>query len=301
MRNIIRSFLIRKILTRHIWWWETHRNYPIRDQVFYFSPIAVNPEARNILAVLTTANAISDAAWTAQSLLRYLPPDTGLLMVIDGDLHGSKIQALKELFPGIQLTSTLTLLEQLRSIAPKVAQLGDYHPLGRKLAAILILQKQYNLIYSDSDVLCFREIPEIVNAISGKSGLYLQDIVGVKTDKTILNKVQILGLKYTQTINTGFLFIPKNSLEVDLAEEIMNDINEPLKSWFCETTVIAVLMQQSQAKPLPKNRYVVSGQRQFYFENDVDYEYIALRHFITPVRHLMYLKGMPRLAQEWQR
>ena len=59
-------------------------------------------------------------------------------------------------------------------------------------------------------------------------------------------------------------------------------------------------MKQSGAKPLPRKRYVVSTQRQFYFEEDVDYDQMSLRHFVTPVRHLMYSKGMPKLWKQWK-
>jgi hypothetical protein len=301
MRSIARSFLIRKLLTRPIWWWEKHRKYPIRERVFALQPKHVNPNASTILAVLTTPNTICDAAWAAQSLLRYLPPEIGLSIVVDGALPATRIEHFKVLFPGVILFSTHTLLENMRTVIPKTARMGSYHPLGRKLAMVFYLQQKYNLLYSDADLLCFNKIPEISQAIVNSSlAWYLQDVAEVKTDPIVLKQVQNLNYDYASTINTGFLYIPRESLNLNMAEQILSNIENPLRSWFCETTILAVLMQQAKAKPLPKSRYVVSVQRQWYFEKDVLYDQIALRHFTTPVRHLMYSKGMPILWQDLQ-
>ena len=299
VRSIARSFLIRKLLTKPIWWWETHRKYQIRERVFAFPPKPVQPNPSSILAVLTTPSTIYDAAWAAQSLLSYLPPEIGLSIVVDGELPATVIEHLKILFPGIILISTQKLLEEMRSAAPNMARLGDYHPMGRKLATICSLQQKYNLLYSDADVLCFGKMPEISQALKTNSGigLYLQDIGKVQIEPITLERVHSLGLEYAETINVGFLFIPQNSLEIGIAEQLLGS-GEEIRSWFPDTMILSVLMQQAKAKPLPKSRYVVSAQRQFYFENDVCYDTIALRHFITPVRHLMYSKGMPRLLQK---
>lgn len=300
--SIARSFLIRKLLTKLFWKWETQRKYQIRQRAFNLPPIPVNANSSTVLAVLTTPSTICDAAWAAQSLLNYLPAEIGLTIVVDGELPATVIENLKVLFPGIILNFTRTLLEEIRSIAPKTAQLGDYHPMGRKLATILSLQQKYNLLYSDADILCFGEMPEISQALKTNSeiGLYLQDIGKVQIEPITLERVHSLGLEYASTINVGFLYIPQNSLEIGIAEKLLDDQKE-ISSWFPDTMILSVLMQQAKAKPLPRSRYVVSAQRQFYFEEDVCYDKIAVRHFITPVRHLMYSKGMPKLLPQLQR
>lgn len=302
MHAIARSFPVRKLSTRLIHWWETHKRYPIRERVFLLPPLPVNPNPVNILAVLTTPTTICDAAWAAQSLLRHLPSELGLTIVVDGELPVTTIKRLKSLFPGIILDSTHNLLAELRSTAPNTAQLGNYHPMGRKLATIFNLQQKYNLLYSDADVLCFREMPEVYQALitNSGSGLYIQDIEGVQIEPVIFTQVQSLGIDYAPTINVGFLFITQNSLAIGIAEQLLNGLGDTITSWFPDTMILSVLMQQAKSEPLPKSRYVVSNQRQFYFEEDVCYEKIVLRHFVSPVRHLMYSKGMTRLWQQWQ-
>jgi hypothetical protein len=293
--------LDRKLLTKPIWWWETHKKYSIREKVFDLSPISVNPNPSTILAVLTTPKTICDAAWAAQSFLRYLPPEIGLSIIVDGVLSAVTVENIKILFPGVTLNQTRTLLEELRLAAPNVVKLGECNPVGRKLAIILCLQQKYNMVYSDSDVLCFSEMPELYQAVVNQSpAMYIQDVAELNADHSLLKRVQALGYDYALTLNSGFLYIPRQSLRVDMAEELLDAQEHDPTSWFVEQTILAALMKQADAEPLTKSRYIVSAQRQFYFEKDIYYEQIALRHFVTPVRHLMYSRGMPRLWQQLQ-
>lgn len=294
--------LERKLLTKPIWWWETRQKYSIREKFFDLSPFSVNPAPSTVLAVLTTPKSICDAAWAAQSFLRYLPPEMGLWIVVDGELSIVTIEQIKVLFPGVTLIQTRTLLEELRPIAPNVVKLGESNPMGRKLAITLCIQQKYNTIYSDSDVLCFGEMPEVYQAVVNQSpAMYIQEIAELNADRSLLKRVKTLGYDYALTLNGGFQYIPRQSLQVDIAEELLDAQEHDSTSWFVEQTILAVLMRQARAKALPKSRYVVSIQRQFYFEEDVCYDQIALRHFVTPVRHLMYSRGMPILWQQLQK
>ncbi|MFM5888716.1 MAG: hypothetical protein ACKOQS_10570 [Dolichospermum sp.] len=108
--ELVTNKLARKILTRPIHRWETSRKYQIREKVFDLLSITVNPNPTKILAVLTTPKTICDAAWAAQSLLRYLPSDLGLAIVIDGEISIDIEQKLKSLFPNIMIQYTCSHL-----------------------------------------------------------------------------------------------------------------------------------------------------------------------------------------------
>ena len=294
------NWLIRKFSTRPIHYWETHRSYPIKQKVFDLHPITVSASPSKILLILTTPNTICDAAWAAQSLLRHLPSDLGLSICIDGKISSSLIQSLNDLFPNIAVQLTDDVMKKICSASPKLAAYGESHPLGRKLSVIAWNQENYNVLYSDSDVLCFREIPEICEALTKNlSGLYIQDVGDLNADNILLYRLKELNYEFSPTLNSGFLYIPRNSFNVDSIEYFLSQSFDS-SSWFVEQTILAVLMKQSGAKPLPRKRYVVSTQRQFYFEEDVDYDQMSLRHFVTPVRHLMYSKGMPKLWKQWK-
>ncbi|MFM6623620.1 MAG: hypothetical protein ACKPJO_31330, partial [Dolichospermum sp.] len=93
---------------------------------------------------------------------------------------------------------------------------------------------------------------------------------------------------------------PHSALNIEICDYLLSEQYDS-NSWFVEQTILAVLMKQAGGTPLSKSKYVVSSQRQFYFEKDVNYHQISVRHFVTPVRHLMYSKGMPLLWQKWQK
>src|SRR5277367_3622044 len=78
--------VIRKLLTRPVWWWERQRGYPVRLRFNRLPPIAVQ-KAANRFVVLTTPAGFRDALWTAWSWYRYLRGrHFELHFVIDGKI-----------------------------------------------------------------------------------------------------------------------------------------------------------------------------------------------------------------------
>ena len=57
-------------------------------------------------------------------------------------------------------------------------------------------------------------------------------------------------------------------------------------------------MNHANALPLDQYCYVISTKRQFWLDQDVDYDRICTRHFTGPVRHLMYSRGYGYLLRE---
>ena len=129
--------------------------------------------------------------------------------------------------------------------------------------------------------------------------LYIQERGEVNIDPLVVAQLEKNDLDYAATINTGFFCLPKGSLDPTLISDIAAALPFDKLNWFCETTLIAALIQAASGKPLSRERYIVSTQRQFYFEDDVEYSSIAARHFVTPVRHVMYKFAMPYLIERW--
>ena len=293
--------LARKLLTRPIHWYERSRKYSIVGKIFTLPPCQFQLVSSKILAVLTTPDKIAEAAWTAYSLLKHLSADYGLYIIVDGEITQAAGQQLNLLFPQTRIASTFEIMSEMQAMTPNVCAYAKVHPMGRKLAVNLFLQQHFDVLYSDSDVLCFGPMPELQAKLSSPEVAYIQDTHQLCSDPLVLEKARELGYDYEPNLNGGLLYTPRQSMRIDIAEQLLADGEYDVKSWFSEQTVNAVLMRQANAKPLPKYRYVVSNQRQFYFEQDVDYAAIAVRHFTNPVRHLMYMKGMPFLLKQWQK
>ncbi len=287
--------LIRKLVTKPRWWWDRYRPYPIRQRVFQLPPLAVAEEADCTLAVLTTPQSIANAAWTAYTFLRELGACVRLSLVLDGRWPAAGAARLRQLFPRVELLETAALVAQLASACPMVNELAKYHAMGRKLGAILSLQRGGHLLYCDDDVLALSEIPELKSEILRGSprGLYMQDQgLQLQHEPSLMRVVRELRLPLAETINVGVLLIPRNSLDLEVAGRLLGRAGR-IDTWFPDTVVLSVLMALQNASPLPPAEYLVSTQGQFWFEGTVDYSAVRVRHFVGPVRHLMYSEGMP--------
>lgn len=306
-----RNGVARRLLTKPVWWWERRQRHPIREWIWNLPPLVTTPDATTTVAILTATTHVTDAAWAARSLLCGLRNPVRLCVLLDDrELSAAARDEFLEqtqprvsaLFPGAELLPATSLADSLAADAPTVAAYGRAHPMGLKLAAVLALQRAGHLLYSDADVLAFAQLAEIDAAIAaGGPPLHLQCVAETSSDAIVAARVRERGWSGCASMNAGFVFVPKNALALNDAEEILRGLDFSRLGWFAETTVFSALMRRAGAQPLPRARYVVSPRRQFYFEEDLDYAALTLRHFVTPVRPLMYARAMPLLWERWRR
>ncbi len=304
-----RNGVARKLLTKPVWWWERRQRHPIREQVWQLPPLATDPDAPTTVAILTATTHLADAAWAARSLLCGLRNPVRLCVLLDDRelsaedrdrfLEGTQPR-VSALFPGAELLPATTLADSLAADAPTVAAYGRAHPMGLKLAAVLALHRRGHLLYSDADVLAFAPLVEIDAAISAAGPpLHLQCVAETSSDAIVAARVRERDWTGCASMNAGFVFVPQGALDLAAADELLRGLDFNTLGWFAETTVFSALMRRAGAQPLPRARYVVSPRRQFYFEEDLDYAALTLRHFVTPVRPLMYARAMPLLWERW--
>ena len=293
--------MFRKALKLATWHWETKRPYPVRDSIFRLPPLHLTPSRPDTtLAILTTPERINNAVWSARSILVNLPEKPKLLLVVDGTLSEASRKKLTSAISPMDVTSTTELVSGLCDTCPSVVALAGHHPMGRKLGAILALQASGNLIFSDDDVLAFNPLSALKAAFESPQfyPLYLKEGTGpTSAEPSIQKGIESLGLRWLSDINVGFLAIPHNSLNLSLCHQILTHSPKP-ETWFPDTMILATLLAQLPARALPENTYVSNVQRQFSDTPDVDYAQIHLRHFVTPVRHLMFSRGMQRLSKD---
>ncbi len=247
--------IVRKVLTRPLWWWERHRPYPIRRKVFRLQPVEFRKESSTCIVVLTTPKGICEAAWTARSMAGQLDIRTGLIFAVDGRIGEAVQSQLSLSFPGCEIMETAQFVLSIRESSPSIFALSAYHPMGRKLATILSLQQRSNILFADNDVLAFNPLTEVSEAMrSGiPSNLYLQEIGNVATEGHLFEAVEKLGLPFARTINVGLLLIRLGSLSLPTAESILS-FSGKITSWFPDTMILSVLMEMAGSKALPRER-----------------------------------------------
>ncbi|MGD1062625.1 MAG: hypothetical protein ABR860_05125 [Terracidiphilus sp.] len=290
--------MLRKLLTRPIWWWERKRPYPIRSRFHLLPPLGVK-KGRVRFVVLTTPDTLDDALWTAWSWYRYLRQvDCELEIAVDGVVSAAQSAAAAELFPGIAIYPAESACNYVCQREPALETFLYGHPTGRKLALILALSDQGPLLYSDYDVLAFNPPRELLASIERNAACYFAEETDGTRDPIIVERAKSLGMDYIPNFNSGFLYIPRGALPMHAAAEILATWRPPGGSWFADQSVLSVMLRDVNAEALPPDRYVISICRQFYWERDVDYRTIAARHFTGTVRHVMYGKGMPLILRQ---
>jgi hypothetical protein len=291
------DWLIKKATTKPFWYWDRCRPYPIRFRICDFEPIESQGDI--VFVVLSTPKTFFDGLWSAWSAMRFLSHLVTLHLFVDGVILPSYQSAVRRLFPGAQLHSLREYVAKTEMMeASWYQRLAPHHPLSHKLALLLALQVEHSVLYSDSDVLFFSEPDEIISALSQKSvPLYLGER-GDHHDPWIVSRAGEVDLCITPGFNSGLLWIPKNSFSPGIVSNLLDGWEPPVTSWYTEQSTLSVLMNAAQAQSLPMDRYVIHTGRRFYWEKDVDYRAIIARHFVTPVRHVMYLKGMPYLMAQ---
>ena len=293
------TYIWRKLTTKPVWWLETKRPYPIRGHWKYLPPIRAD-QGPVIFVVMARPRTFDDALWCAWSWMRFIAPEARLEIHVDGPVGARERQAVETLFPGGAISDARAVISEAESLLPKAQGFFSLHPMGRKLGVMLRSQKKEKVFYCDCDVLAFAAPIEILNSLKDpKAGAYLQESGEGLYDDLVLESAQALGITPCKSLNTGLLVIPKESLSFDLAKVMLHGWKDCRLTWFIEQTVLACLLKSAPMIALPRERYLVSNHRQFYWQKDIDdYGLIAARHFTTPTRHVMYMKGMPWLERE---
>ena len=207
------------------------------------------------------------------------------------------------LFPGAQVYSTWEAVEKLAPTLLPLDALANGSAAARRLAVVLRAQEESSLIFTGPDVLLLGNSAELAAALhDGATALHLQGAEGGDSADTPLREYarrHSLPL-LAERLDPGLLFLPRACLSVDAAERLLADPSlgeaamPPL-----DQAVLALLLGAHGARPLPPERYLVSGQGRAHGESDADYARLTARRFTPDVRHLLYARGMPRLWDQW--
>ncbi len=294
----ISSAIIRKLTTKPIWYWERKRPYLSKFGWRRLPRLRVKcPSSSLKINILCTPNTCAEAVFSAWSWCNHLGHLFGVRIVVDGPVpHFLKVSAL-EIIEGLEIETVDELISPSLYSYPHLSAFGAQHPLGRKLLLLLSLQEHDGFLYSDNDVLVLNTPYELISACQKKISVYNQESTGASFDHGLLAFALRHGALPASSFNSGLIYCSRHSLDISFADQMLSIKSTSNYTWFDEQTVLAILMNRVDAKPLSSSTYVVSARRQFFWEQDVDYGSIHVRHFTGPVRHLMYLKGYPMLLK----
>jgi hypothetical protein len=286
------------MISKLLWYLERSRSYPaLRGHARHRRRFATGDEAT--LAVLTTPRCLDDAVWALWSFLRALEGRITPRLFVDGTLTPEQRQVFADHFPGMAVDELKPWLAARSDLGPGIRRLITSFPLGGKAALVSCLGVDGPAIYSDSDVLAFNPPFALMDGLARGQAMYLLDGDHSNYTESVVAAVAAQGRRLLPLVNSGLVALPHGLITPALLEDFLAGFtawDSLRESWFGEQTMVAMLLAAVGGQALPREEYVVSLQRQFFFERDVDYRRIAVRHFTGPVRHVMYLKGIPFLT-----
>ena len=281
------------------------RNWPhrVKDRVFGLPPIPSGPRERK-LVVLCEPRTFTDGCWAAWSWMRHVEEDLALRLFVDGPLREEWRERFAALFPGAELDSLPEFLARQPAPGPALGLFLGHYTYARKLSLLLALQREGDFLYADADVALFRRPDLILETIRTPDApaLFMQEPGCWCIDPWVVERAERLGLPRHNDLNSGLLWVPRGSLDVDLVERFLEDWEPRFSYRVAEQTLLSVLMAVNGAQGLPPEEYVVSNDGMFFWMRDeIDYGRIVARHFVGNVRHLLYRTGWPLLLEESRR
>lgn len=147
-----------------------------------------------------------------------------------------------------------------------------------------IVKPDITTLFSDSDILFFPSLREFIPALQ-KSNWYLVDEGNGYFDKDyIQNHIAIIN-----PLNLGLLILNESINWQFVTNYLLTRIKQGRLEYWSDQTACHIMMgNNSRFMPLDKAYFVVGGNDSFKIRHAVNYNKIALRHFVGPVRHKMW-------------
>ncbi|MBD2508629.1 hypothetical protein H6G91_15310 [Nostoc muscorum FACHB-395] len=216
-----------------------------------------------------------------RSFIRHVGIPEIFTVVSDGSYTDSSCNLLRRIHPCVQV---ILLQNFLRTDLPQcVLDYAQLHPMGRKLSALMSIPVNGTTIYTDSDILFFPGGIDLIDLSKSdeKYSLYLPDCSMSLDERIIYDESEKLN-----PVNGGFILF-RHEFDWNFAIERLANLQE-VPSYFTEQTIVHLTMHHNHGKPLCSNKYVLNVEDQFIYPDKSASKNIALRHYVSDVRHKLW-------------
>jgi hypothetical protein len=216
-----------------------------------------------------------------RSFIRHVGIPETFTVVSDGSYTVSSCNLLRRIHPCVQV---ILLQNFLRTDLPQcVLDYAQLHPMGRKLSALMSIPVNGTTIYTDSDILFFPGGIDLIDLSKSdeKYSLYLPDCSMSLDERIIYDESE-----KSNPVNGGFIIF-RHEFDWSFAIERLANLPE-VPSYFTEQTIVHLTMHHNHGKPLCSNKYVLNVEDQFIYPDKSASKNIALRHYVSDVRHKLW-------------
>lgn len=240
--------------------------------------------------------------WASWSLLRFLP-EAHLYVHSDGTLKPSDMAQWSSIIEGVTFTSPQEREQRAAALAtayPAVHRWRTVHGCGSKFVDFHLFGRAERLVLLDSDVLCFSEPRELLDALAnGAPSLRWNQDCTTSYAATPAQLSEILGFNVPARVNSGFL-LTKRWDHADLT--YLNGMLETLHrhgvgiyEWWAEQMLYATAaVRHTTATSFSANYAVKTGR------TAAD---AVVRHYVgvPRIRPRFHTEGVPRLRAQLSR
>jgi hypothetical protein len=265
----------------------------VRPRILSTRPVECGDSTCEI-HVLTSEADWLNLLWALKTFYFYSERRYGLCIHDDGSLSSDALRSLRFHFPGARIIdrkqADQSVGDALKAY-PRCLRLRQTNHFGPKLMDFVHYLKGDRMMLIDSDILFFaapRVLLERIENPAYKLNTVNPDVGSAYTVKAEDVK-RICGIDLPSRFNSGLGLIHRESMRFDWIEEFLTLPGIDSHFWRIEQTTYALCSARYGVELLPEEYAVrFSGSS----------EGLPSRHYVGPIRHLMYSDGIRRLVAQ---
>ncbi|WP_414565559.1 MULTISPECIES: hypothetical protein [unclassified Anabaena] len=227
---------------------------------------------------------LAEQVASIRSFIRHVGIPNTFTVISDGSYTDLSCELLCSLHPCIKVVH---INKFIRTDLPQcVTDYAQIHPMGRKLSALMSIPVNGATIYTDSDILFFPGGIDLISLakLDSKYCHYLPDCSASLDERMIYEDAEKVN-----PVNAGFILF-KDKLNWDFAIKRLANITG-LPNYFTEQTIVHLTIHHNQGIPLCPQKYILNVADQFIYPDKFASKEIALRHYVSDVRHKLWMNA----------
>ncbi|MBD2665779.1 hypothetical protein B6N60_02284 [Richelia sinica FACHB-800] len=223
-----------------------------------------------------------------RSFLRFVGIPAKFVVISDGTYTTKSIHTLQQIHNCVQVFDWQELLTNY--VHPIIRKFAVNSPqkaimaFWKRLAVLTSMSIDKPTIYTDADILFFPGAETIIKLCQSDEShaWYLPDCLPSLDARLLLNHEKEL-----HPVNAGFFLLQQQIDWQEALDRVEQVIDVP--EYFTEQTVVHLAMHKAQAKPLNSEKFVLHVNDQFRYQDNCNYQQVALRHYVSDIRHKFWL------------
>ncbi len=264
----------------------------VRPRITKAAPLTIPARCGVEVHVLTSSGDWLNALWAIRSLLRVWPEPLAVVVHDDGSLTAGQAATLLGALPGVRLVSRTAAdreVDAALAAFPRCQAFRRTNALAAKLFDFRHFLNADVMLLLDSDVLFFDTPVELLNAAKASPTVNVFN-AGQRSMYTLPPEElrRLTGLEIPERLNSGLAIVARESMRLEWLEEFLGLPGIMGHHWRIEQTLYTLCAARhgagllSSAYDVTLHRHAPSG--------------VPCRHYVGPIRDLMYREGVARLA-----